>query len=592
MPPTIVAPRFRTSGIRILLGVSASVLCASAAAALDVVETHPVAHSLSVAPAIGEIWARFDGVPAVPAGAVRVAGVSSGLRGATASVSGDTLKITLDAGSFFVGEQVTVGLRNTISGASGSLDGGYWFSFTVAAGASAAIWSAPLSYGAARIPYFIYSGDLDGDGTADMAVPNEGTSDVSVFLNSSGIGVFSARDDHPVGSKPSSICGEDFDNDGDQDLATADIIGGSVSVLLNNGDGTYAPAVSYAAGGFNTECRQVHGADFDGDGDIDLAATSRATNEVYIYRGQGDGSFSAGVPYTNVGAGPFALHTGDFDLDGHVDIGVACQTADRLYVLLNDGLGQFTTLGNYTIGDGPWDLVGNDMDGDGDLDLVAVNSFANQLVVLRNNGTGAYTTRILVPTSSFPLAVHVADLDGDGDIDATSSNFNAGNVNVFRNPGNGSLAFDVSLDVSRTGSYAWANDLDGDGDLDLTVVDEIADSLYVFYNGAVPSDAPKPEDPKSIPFAQDLVVAPNPMPIAAGTTLYLQHAHAPITVTVFGVDGRQVRALGGGRIDARGYAIDWDGLDESGRRVAPGRYYVSAVLDDGRRVARELLAIE
>lgn len=562
------------------------------ARALDVIESSPAPYELQVDRNLDEIWIRFDGTPVVPGGTVRVAGVSTGLRGGTATVSGDTLRFELEPGAFLPGEMVTVGLRNdiSVSGGGGSLTGGHYFAFTVASAPASASWSESMSYGAARIPYFIHSGDFDGDGTADLAVPNEGTNDVSIFLNTNGVGVFTSRDDNPVGNKPSSIFGEDFDNDGDQDLATADIISGTVSVLLNDGDGSFAPAVVYPAAGLNTECRQVHGADFDGDGDIDLAATSRGTDEVYIYRGHGDGTFAAGVPYTDLGAGPFALHTGDFDLDGHVDIGVACQTVDRLYILTNDGTGQFSTSGDYACGNGPWDLVGNDMDGDGDLDLVAVNSFGNQLAVLKNNGSGAFTSRNLYSTGSFPLAAHVADLDGDGDIDATASNFSGGSVDVFENLGGANLTLDVSLPVAVTGSYTWASDLDGDGDLDLSVVDELADSLFVFYNGSVPSDAPKP-DPNLPAATTDIRVAPNPMSIGEGTTIYLRGLDAAIEARIYTVSGRHLRTLANAREEGGDQVVRWDGRDDFGRRVPPGRYFLS-VEANGQARSHEILAIE
>ena len=61
-----------------------------------------------------------------------------------------------------------------------------------------------------------------------MAAPNEGTDNVSIFLNKGRDGYFPQHQEFGVGNVPSSIFGEDFDNDGDQDLATADIASGTV----------------------------------------------------------------------------------------------------------------------------------------------------------------------------------------------------------------------------------------------------------------------------------------------------------------------------------------------------------------------------
>ena len=60
----------------------------------------------------------------------------------------------------------------------------------------------------------------------------------------------------------------DFSGDGRLDLAVANNGSNDVSVLMGNGDGTFQPAVQYAAGG--SPVALVAG-DFSGDGRLDLA---------------------------------------------------------------------------------------------------------------------------------------------------------------------------------------------------------------------------------------------------------------------------------------------------------------------------------
>jgi hypothetical protein len=568
-------------------------LATGPASGFEVVSTHPARNELDVDPVVGTIWTVFDQAPALPgAGAVRVSGVMSGLHDVSLETTGDTLKVHLGPKPLLIGEIVNVDLRRDIETAAGgaTLSGGYHFAFTVATGTGALLWSERAGYPASRIPYFIHGGDLDNDGHPDLAVPNEETNDVSIFLNDGGSGVFDARSDYGVGTKPSSIFGEDLNNDGFQDLVTANIIAGTISVLINNGDGSFAPAVSYPAGGLNTACRQVDGGDFDGDGDVDLCATSHGTDRIYLYTNQGDGTFAPGVPYLDVAAGPFAIDAADLDNDGHVDIAVACQTDDALTVLRNDGTGQFSTLGVFALGDGPWDLVGNDFDGDGDVDLLAAASFENRIVVLVNDGTGGFPVRHPLSTGAFPLAVHAADLDGDGDIDATSSNFSGGTVNVFVNPGDGVLALQATLEMASAGSYAWASDLDGDGDLDLSVVDELADSVYVFYDGSSPTGYPG-EPGESVDAGPGLEVVPNPAISGVGAALHLRNVTGEVAVRIVGVDGRTVREIAPGLVGGADPVVRWDGRDANGRAVPSGRYFIRVLGRDGLTVAGDVLAI-
>ncbi len=536
-----------------------------ALAPLQVVSTSPARYAVHVAPTLSTIEVTFSDPPVIPEpAAVRVVGNMSGPHAVAPSVAGNVLTLTV-SGAWLPGDVVSVNLRSDITGASSdALTGGHFFAFTIASGSAPAEWSEPVVYPAASVPYFLFGGDLDGDGTPDLAVPNEGTHDVSVWRNPSGDGSLSPRLDYGVGNTPSSVFGEDLNNDGHLDLASADISSGTVSVLLNQGGGTFAPSVPYAAGGTT---RQVDGADFDGDNDVDLVASSFTTDQVFYYENLGDGSFAAGVAYTDVPDGPFALKTADVNEDGWVDLAVGCQNADSLVILLNQGDGTLVRAFTKSVGDGIWDLVGNDLNGDGHFDLVGVTSFNNRIQVYAGAGDGTFGQ-----TGSFagffPLGVHVADLDGDGDIDAMSANFNSGTVGVYRNDGAGNLTLDVTLPVERSGSYVWAHDLDLDGDLDLSVVDELSDSLYVFFNEPVTSS---PEVDRRA--ASRLWAQPNPARGGDAVSLVVGDVGDVATLEVFGVDGRRIRTLHRGPLPVS-RAIAWDGRGASGRLLPTGAYLV------------------
>lgn len=552
--------------------------------AFEIVDASPKRYELAIQPTLSGIDVVFDAPPALPApDAVRVCGVMSGLHGKTLQVAGNTLQIRNLTGAFLPGEMVHVGLRSDVAAvAGGALAGGRIFAFTIASGPCVPNWSNVTTYTTADKPYFIFGGDLDGDDQPDLAVPNENSDNVSVFLNSAGNGSFPFHSETAVGDVPSSIFGEDFDNDGDLDVATADIFSGTITVLKNNGSGVMGSARSYFAG---IQTRQIHGGDFDGDGDVDLCATSRGTDEVYLFYNDGSGLFST-VPYSNVANGPFAIRCGDFDRDGHLDIGVACQDADSLIVMRNNGTGGFTTSGRFPIGNGPWCLNGNDFDGDGDFDLVSVTSFARRIVVLSNNGSGGFGVKKEWPTGAFPLGVYAADLDGDGDIDAASSNYSGASIGVYLNDGAGNLAAPATLSMTLSGSYAWAHDLDGDGDLDLSAVDEESDELFIFLNNGTASDAIAPGSGRA-----QLAAWPNPLRAGGRLRLWAESGGTPAApLYLWSVDGRLVRRLAG-RASGAGFEFHWDGRDAQGRAVASGRYLATYTNDAGRRLSRPVQVV-
>jgi hypothetical protein len=94
----------------------------------------------------------------------------------------------------------------------------------------------------------IQAGDLNGDGHLDLAVANfSSPGSVNIFLGN-GHGQFITGKSFATGSFSFSCRLADFNGDGHLDLAVADYGSGNVSVLLGKGDGTFKPAVNYAAG--------------------------------------------------------------------------------------------------------------------------------------------------------------------------------------------------------------------------------------------------------------------------------------------------------------------------------------------------------
>jgi hypothetical protein len=80
-----------------------------------------------------------------------------------------------------------------------------------------------------------------------------------------------------------------------------------------------------------------------------------------------------------------------------------------------------------------------------------------------------------------------------------------------------------------------------------------------------------------------MLAAPFPNPFRDLTTLEFSLAQpGPVTVTVFGLDGRRVKTLAEGRWDAGIYRLQWDGRDEGGNRTSAGVYFVQLATPAGR----------
>lgn len=138
----------------------------------------------------------------------------------------------------------------------------------------------PVGYRAGSGPRAIAMADLSGDGRPDLATANTNVDSytVSVLINR-GDGTFRAKRDYRAGNGPFSIAIGDVNGDGSRDLAAAVVSGNGVSVLLNKGNGTFLPRRDYRTG---REPWSVAIADLSGDGKRDLATANSVANSVSV----------------------------------------------------------------------------------------------------------------------------------------------------------------------------------------------------------------------------------------------------------------------------------------------------------------------
>jgi hypothetical protein len=159
------------------------------------------------------------------------------------------------------------------------------------------------------------------------------------ILLGNGDGTFKPAVSYAAGTNPASVAVGDFNCDGTPDLVVADAgssftNSSSVSVLLGHGDGTFAPAVNYAAG---IHPVSVAVGDFNGDGLPDLAVLD-GDSGVRVLLGNGDGSFQTSNVSYIPGRSSLRMALGDFNGDGFPDLAVSDASSNYVSILVNDGV--------------------------------------------------------------------------------------------------------------------------------------------------------------------------------------------------------------------------------------------------------------
>ncbi|MBD1208970.1 MAG: VCBS repeat-containing protein, partial [Ignavibacteria bacterium] len=419
-------------------------------------------------------------------------------------------------------------------------------------------YAAAVNYPTGATTYSVIAGDFDGDGDLDLAGTNS-SNNVFIMLNT-GAGVFGAAVNYPVGTSPWRVFAADLDGDGDLDLATSNNGSTNVSILLNTplltvlgnvppftprptttpllntmnvgtpaGSPVKVPtnigitfsqnvtAATFSDVGANNarNVMKVHGTTsrgyrsgtgFSGAGATMTFTTTANFNvgeQVWVTvtnaqstagvptrpfvmgvrtrAGTGPGNFMFGG---NIAAGtnPMSITTGDFDGDGDVDLAAANGGSNNASIFLNTGTGAFAAAVNYPVGTNPYGITVGDFDNDGDIDLATANFNTANVSILLNNGNGTFAAAANYGAGTNPSNLAAADFDGDGYLDLVVSNRGSANVSVLRNNGNGTFAGTVNYAAGGQPYGVTPGDFDGDGDIDFIVANNTGISFTVFHN--------------------------------------------------------------------------------------------------------------
>ncbi|MCA9320642.1 MAG: VCBS repeat-containing protein [Planctomycetes bacterium] len=289
---------------------------------------------------------------------------------------------------------------------------------------------ATLLAGSTR-PFDAESGDIDGDGDADVVVSLRDANQIQVLVNNAGLFLLPGNTTS-CGGEPENIVLADLDNDGDLDVATSNRASNSVTILLNDGNGAFSASATLPVAG---ESIDIIATDLDGDGDLDLAVAIASNRTIELFLNAGSASFSAGTPIsTGPQLEPAFLTAADLDGNGQVDLVTTTMGGglDQILVFFATGGANFATpfaIATPGHADG---IDAADLDGDGDIDLAMSLGVSNGIVVLENSGTGFFTVGATATVGTGPGRIRCLDVDG-GLPDIVVTNALSNDVTVISN---------------------------------------------------------------------------------------------------------------------------------------------------------------
>lgn len=175
-------------------------------------------------------------------------------------------------------------------------------------------------------PVVAAAGDLDGDGTVDVVTANHRSSNLLIFLQGEGPGVFLEPIEVSLGAanRPVAVVLSDLDGSGTLDIAAANLGSTAVSIFIQGPDGTLSSREIPSLPGVQATSLAVQDVTFDARPDVVVAFSGHGGSFLNVYPQQvGPDPFSPESFFQLSAPGllaPIAVLAVDLDGDGEPDL--------------------------------------------------------------------------------------------------------------------------------------------------------------------------------------------------------------------------------------------------------------------------------
>jgi len=281
-----------------------------------------------------------------------------------------------------------------------------------------------FSVGIGSHPYAMAVADLNHDNNLDIVVANYGANNMCVLFGH-GNGSFAMQPTYSTGmnSKPISIIVGDFNYDHYLDIAVCNNGTNNVGVFLGFGNGSFGNQVIFLTG-TSTEPYSIVGGDFNGDGRLDIAVVNYGTNNVGILPAYANATFSSQMIYaTGLQSQPISVAVGDFNNDTQFDIVVVNSGSSNIGIFIGNGAGGFSNQTTYPTGDdtSPVTIAVGDLNNDSLLDIAVgySDSSGGHIGILLGKSGGVFSNLIehTIGSSNTPLSIAAHDFNNDKRLD-------------------------------------------------------------------------------------------------------------------------------------------------------------------------------
>lgn len=353
--------------------------------------------------------------------------------------------------------------------------------------------------------------------------------------------------------------------------------------------------------------------DFDGDDQEEIlyitSVNDSSPNPPYqgsalLEHVEGDTGYinTATIPYPDGSAfGQYAI--GDFDLDQKMEFlnaevsgkvfGIENVANDSFIVHWQGQLPTWNARYNFSAGDLDGDGLPEFFIGGGHDDGFLYHSLLTAFEMAGDNQYHPFWAVDLRGGGSplFPTQAAHGDIDGDG-IDEFTIDL-GGLVITFKALGDNDYRIFWVKRVSWPDGVAMG-DVDGDGLSEIIIATTPVNNqglftkayVYKFDSTALGIPPHQPSLPNTI-----ILYPGYPNPFNGSTTIrYLLHKTQPITLTIYDILGKEVITLIDGRQTAGIHSIQWNGINQTGKEVSSGIYFIRLTSGKKQQVQKIVLA--